>query len=68
MTGTTPHRYVLRARIERAQELLRMTGLSVAEIAAAVGFAGQSHFCTAFSRETGVTPTRYRRHCREAAR
>ena len=22
----------------------------------------------AFARETGVTPTRYRRHCREAAR
>jgi len=68
MTGTTPHRYVLRARIARAQELLRMTALSVGEIAAAVGFAGQSHFCTAFARETGVTPTRYRRHCREAAR
>lgn len=68
LTGTTPHRYVLRARIERAAELLRMTTLSVAEIAATVGFAGQSHFCTAFGRETGVTPTQYRRRCREARR
>ena len=61
VTGVTPHRYVLRSRIERARELLRMTSLSVGEIAAAVGFAGQSHFCTAFRRETGVTPSRYRR-------
>jgi AraC-like DNA-binding protein len=68
MTGSTPHRYVLRARIERASELLRMTSLSIAEISDAVGFAGQSHFCTAFGRETGVTPTQYRRRCRAAAR
>jgi AraC family transcriptional regulator len=61
VTGTTPHGYVLRARIERARELLRMTSLSVGEISTAVGFAGQSHFCTAFKRETGVTPSRYRR-------
>jgi AraC family transcriptional regulator len=61
VTGVSPHRYVLRARIERSRELLRMTSLSVGEIAVAVGFAGQSHFCTAFRRETGVTPSRYRR-------
>jgi AraC family transcriptional regulator len=61
VTGTTPHSYVLRARIERARELLRMTSLSVGEISAAVGFAGQSHFCTAFRKGTGVTPSNYRR-------
>lgn len=61
VTGVTPHRYIVRARIERARELLRMTSLSVAEISAAVGFAGQSHFCSAFRRETGVTPSIYRR-------
>ena len=62
-TGMTPHRYVLRARIERACELLRMTSLSIGEIAGAVGFAGQSHFCTAFGREMGLTPSRYRARC-----
>jgi len=68
VTGTTPHRYILRARIARACELLRMTTLSVGEIALAVGFAGQSHFCTAFSREMGLTPSRYRRSCEESQR
>jgi AraC family transcriptional regulator len=66
VTGATPHRYILRARIERARELLRMTSLSIGEIAAAVGFAGQSHFCIAFGREAGLTPSAYRRSCRDA--
>jgi AraC family transcriptional regulator len=66
-TGVTPHQYILRARIERACELLRMTSLSIAEVSESVGFAGQAHFCTAFGRQTGVTPSRYRRSCREAA-
>jgi AraC family transcriptional regulator len=61
VTGLTPHRYVLRARIGRARELLRMTSLSIGEIAGAVGFAGQSHFCKAFKLEMGVTPSHYRR-------
>jgi AraC family transcriptional regulator len=63
-TGVTPHRYLLRARIERGSELLRMTSLSVGEIAAGVGFAGQSHFCTAFAKLMGMSPSRYRSHCR----
>jgi len=67
VTGVTPHQYILRARTGRASELLRMTSLSVAEVATSVGFAGQAHFCTAFRRQTGVTPTAYRRRCREAA-
>jgi AraC family transcriptional regulator len=63
-TGMTPHRYLRRARIERASELLRTTGLSVGEISAAVGFRGQGHFCTAFAAERGITPSRYRRESR----
>jgi len=65
-TGTTPHRYLRKARIERACELLRSTGLSIGEIAGAVGFRGQSHFCSAFIAERGLTPSAYRRACRES--
>jgi AraC family transcriptional regulator len=63
-TGTTPHRYLRKARIERSCELLRTTGLQVGEIAGAVGFRGQSHFCSAFVAERGLTPSAYRRACR----
>lgn len=63
-TGVTPHRYLRQARIERAAELLRTTGLSMLEIAEAVGFRGQSHFSAVFSAERGLTPTAYRKAAR----
>jgi AraC family transcriptional regulator len=63
-TGFTPHRYLRKLRIERACELLRSTALTVGEVAEAVGFRGQSHFCTAFSAERGLTPSAYRRAVR----
>jgi AraC family transcriptional regulator len=60
-TGVTPHRYLRRTRIERSCELLRTTGLSIREVAEVVGFRGQSHFCSAFVAERGLTPSAYRR-------
>ena len=60
-TGVTPHRYLRRTRIERSCELLRTTGLNIREIAEIVGFRGQSHFCSAFVAERGLTPSAYRR-------
>jgi AraC family transcriptional regulator len=61
-TGLSPHQYVLRARVLRAQELLRRTRHSLAEIAQMTGFCGQSHFTKHFGRVLGVTPRRYRRN------
>jgi AraC-like DNA-binding protein len=46
--GETPHRYLLRRRIERAKELLRNTPLSVTEVSLAVGFRSLGSFSTAF--------------------
>jgi len=66
-TGLPPHRYLRRVRIERACELLRTTSLSVREVAELVGFRGQSHFCTAFAQERGLTPSAYRRDSRPRA-
>jgi AraC family transcriptional regulator len=57
--GCTLSEYVRRARVARAQELLRHTPLAVCEIALVCGFADQSHFTTAFRRVTGVPPRRY---------
>lgn len=64
VTGVTPHRYVRNARIERASELLRTTSLTIREVAEAVGFSRQSHFCTAFTQDRGISPSAYRRSCR----
>lgn len=59
-TGTTPHQYVMRQRVEKAQELLRDRGLGLAEIATRVGFETQSHFTSVFRHIVGITPKRYR--------
>jgi AraC family transcriptional regulator len=60
-TGTSPHQYLIRLRVERAQELLQQTpgDKSLAAIAAEVGFYDQSHFCRHFRRIVGVTPLRF---------
>lgn len=55
-TGTTPHQYVIRCRIERAKSLLQQGKLSIAEIATVVGFVDQSHLHRYFKRLVGVTP------------
>lgn len=54
-TGVTPHQYVVRKRVEVARELLRAGGV-IAEVAAAVGFASQSHLHLHIRRAFGCTP------------
>lgn len=59
-TGQTPHAYVTRLRIERAQELLRTSPWSISAIARRVGFASKSHFAATFLRLTGISPHLFR--------
>jgi|SRR5579863_4127993 len=61
-TGMTPHRYVLKRRVERARQLLEQVDLSVAEVAFRCGFSSQAHLTVAFRNEFGITPAEYRRH------
>lgn len=58
--GTTPRRWVEDRRIERAVQLLRATGLSVAEVAAKVGFDDPFHFAVRVKARTGRAPTAWR--------
>ncbi len=59
-TGTTPHQYVMRQRVERAQELLRDGNTALVEVATQVGFETQSHFTSVFRRLVGITPKKFR--------
>jgi len=59
--GTTPHRYVLERRIERAKALLLAGAAPMTEVALQTGFANQSHLASAFKRLVGVTPGEFRR-------
>ena len=60
-TGLSPHRYVIRRRVERAKALLANTDLTVFEVARAVGFAHQSHLSSHVRRLLGVSPAALRR-------
>lgn len=57
-TGLRPHEYLLKCRIERAQQMMRETREPLVQIALAVGFQTQAHFTTVFRRFVGVSP-----HC-----
>ena len=48
-----------KATVERAKDLLREGRLSLAQVAAAVGFADQSHLTRHFKRLVGVTPRQF---------
>lgn len=60
--GTTPHRYVQRARIEHAMALLHAKrGPSILDVALECGFQNQQHFSRVFRSLTGTTPASFRR-------
>ena len=59
--GCTPHQYVMRKRIERAQSLLLMSNDSLSRIAAECGFVNQSHLSNLFRKVVGETPGKWRR-------
>jgi AraC family transcriptional regulator len=59
-TGQPPHRYQIMLRVERAKQLLANSPLSIADVAAAVGYDDQGQLARRFRREVGVTPSRYR--------
>jgi AraC family transcriptional regulator len=59
--GRPPHRYHTSRRIEHAKALLAKPAQSVTEIGLTMGFSEASSFTAAFRRETGLTPSSYRR-------
>ena len=57
---TTPNRYIVGRRVDRAESLLEAGGLTVAETAELCGFSDVYYFSKVFKRETGVTPGKWK--------
>lgn len=57
--GTTPARYLAERRIERAQDLLRATNLTVTEVCHLVGYSSLGSFSSRFRDLVGVSPSAY---------
>ena len=58
----TPHAYMIQRRIIAARHLIAR-GMSLADAAAASGFADQSHMTRIFVRTYGISPSMYARAC-----
>jgi AraC-like DNA-binding protein len=60
MTGKTPMEYLNEYRIEKAARKLRLTDMSVTEIAYSSGFSDLSYFIKTFKKIKGISPGKYR--------
>ncbi|HSM76764.1 MAG TPA: AraC family transcriptional regulator, partial [Bryobacteraceae bacterium] len=58
--GCSIGEFLRRKRIEQACQLLARSNAPISEIALACGFSDQSHFSSAFKRQAGVTPGKFR--------
>ncbi len=57
--------YITARRMERAKELLQASDLPVTNISLDLSYNDVNYFCKSFKKEVGVSPTEYRRQCRQ---
>lgn len=60
--GDSLYAYMKIYRLQKAEQLLRETNLSVSEIAAEIGYLNPNKFTSAFTAEYGLSPTAYRKN------
>ncbi len=65
--GETPHSYIIRQRLRRAQSLMLRSRDSLSQIACACGLTDQAHLTRLFRRIVGTTPMSWRRDWQCAA-
>ncbi|WP_289864680.1 helix-turn-helix transcriptional regulator, partial [uncultured Muribaculum sp.] len=63
--GMTFSQFVTQYRLETACELLKTSQKQVSEICFAVGFNDLPHFIRVFNKETGLSPTKYRKQAKK---
>jgi len=60
LTGRSPIDYLIRLRIDKAQELLLTTEATLQEVAASVGYQDLFYFSRMFKKYTGTAPGQFR--------
>jgi AraC family transcriptional regulator len=60
-TGFTPHQYLIRLRVMKAQALIRDRSARLIDVALACGFSNHAHLSRIFRQIIGATPSEYRR-------
>jgi AraC family transcriptional regulator len=64
--GIAPHQYLVRARMQRARQLLSDETMSLPQIASRVGYADTGQFTAQFVKLIGLSPARYRGRARQS--
>lgn len=59
--GVPPMRYITEKKLQKAKQLLRVSGMKVSAIAAECGFSTPEYFSKVFRREYGIAPDEFRR-------
>ncbi|MBR7007579.1 MAG: AraC family transcriptional regulator [Ruminococcus sp.] len=52
--------YIIKAKIETSKNILRYSDFSILDISISLGYSSQSAFTSAFRKEVGMTPKKYR--------
>ncbi len=60
-TDVTPHRFIIRKKLERSKNLLKEISLSLSDITHILNFSDQSHFSNSFKKMFGMTPLEFRK-------
>ncbi|WP_460662196.1 helix-turn-helix domain-containing protein [Kribbella swartbergensis] len=55
--GMSPAQYLIQARIDRADQLLTETGMTVTQVAAALGYTDVPYFSRQYKQRTGRSPS-----------
>lgn len=63
-TGTSPHKYIMSLRLEKAFSLIKNTSLPLKEIAPITGFSNEFHLSTAIKKHYSVTPKEIRNNAK----
>lgn len=59
--GMSPKKYLSMIRVSEAKQLLWQTTMSVAEVSYAVGFSDPLYFSQVFRKNTGISPSEFRK-------
>jgi AraC-like DNA-binding protein len=66
--GITIEKFIMIQKIERVKELLFYNELTLSEIAHQLGYSSVSHLSSQFKKETGMTPTQFKKQNKPAHR
>ena len=64
--GMTPHKYILKSKLQLAQTLLHSSNDSVEKISEKLNFCNVGHFSKIFNQYIGIRPSEYRKAFRKS--